>query len=405
MTHPSRVRVSGPLEPFAAAFAHELWRQGYTPISAVLQMRLMADVSRWLRDEGLDPRCFCTREVERFLCARRAAGRSSHLSGKAMKPMLSFLRGLGVVPMPSPSMPSGLVEETLERYRRYLTIERGMADASARGYLDAVDPFLRARVSSEGLHWDLDELSAADVTTFVVARCSHQSRGAAKLTVTALRSLLRFLYIEGAVKRLLTTAVPSVAGWRLAGLPKALEPGQVRRLLSSCDRRTHMGQRNFAILTTLSRLGLRAGEVAALQLDDFDWRTGEVVVRGKGNRAERLPVPTDVGEAVAAYLRRGRPATAEGRAVFIRIRAPHRALGKGGVTEVVVAAARRAGMGQIYPHRLRHTVATLMLRAGATLPEIGQILRHRRVLTTAIYAKVDRDALRTIARSWPGGVQ
>jgi len=197
-------------------------------------------------------------------------------------------------------------------------------------------------------------------------------------------------------------AVPAVAGWRLAGLPKALEPKEVRRLMSSCDRRTGTGRRDFAMLSLLSRLDLRSGEVSALSLDDIDWRAGTLVVRGKGNRVESLPLPTDVGEAVVAYLNRGRPPSAEGRTVFVRVKAPHRALSPTGVTQAVAAASQRAGLGQIYAHRLRHTAATQMLRAGASLPEIGQVLRHRRALTTAIYAKVDRDALRTIARQWPG---
>ena len=251
---------------------------------------------------------------------------------------------------------------------------------------------------------DLDDLTAASVTEFVVARCPGQSRSQAKLTVTVLRSFLRFLHCEGVTKQLLAAAVPSVAGWRLAGLPKGLEPQEVRSVLASCDRRTRTGRRDFAIMTILARLGLRSGEVSALSLDDIDWRSGTLAVRGKGNRIESLPLPTDVGEAVAAYLRRGRPARAEGRSVFIRVKAPHRALTSGGVTQVVAAAADRAGLGRVYAHRLRHTAATQMLRAGSALPEIGQVLRHRRALTTAIYAKVDRDALRTIARPWPRGV-
>lgn len=189
----------------------------------------------------------------------------------------------------------------------------------------------------------------------------------------------------------------------MAGLPKALELDQVRRLLSSCDRDTANGRRDFAILTMLVRLGLRAGEVAGLGLDDIDWRAGETVIRGKGRRTEQVPLPADVGEAVAAYLRNGRPPTAEGRSVFVRFKAPHRALSAGGVSQVVAAAGLRAGLGRIHAHRLRHTAATEMLRAGAPLSEIGQLLRHRRLLTTAIYAKVDREALRTIARPWPGG--
>jgi site-specific recombinase XerD len=219
---------------------------------------------------------------------------------------------------------------------------------------------------------------------------------------------LRWLHLTGAVAVPRATAVPSVAGWRLSGLPRGLEPAQLRTLLAACDRRTAAGRRDYAVLLLLSRLGLRAGEVAVLALDDIDWRSGEIVVRGKGNRAERLPLPADVGSAIAAYLQRGRPQTADGRSVFMRVRAPHRALSSTGVTNIVCETARRAGLGTVHAHRLRHTAATAMLRAGGTLPEVGQVLRHRSPLTTAIYAKVDRDALTVLVRPWPtrtaGGV-
>lgn len=224
------------------------------------------------------------------------------------------------------------------------------------------------------------------------------------MTVTALRSLLGFLHVDGLIPRRLTAAVPSVAGWRLAGLPKALTPTEIEALFASCDRRTSKGCRDFAVLTMLVRLGLRAGELAALRLDDIQWRAGTIVIRGKGHQVEPLPWPADVGQAVVTYLRRGRSTTAADRTVFISVTAPHRALSAGAVSEIVAAAARRASLGVIHAHRLRHTVATMLLRAGAPLPEIGQLLRHRRLLTTAIYAKVDRAALRKIARPWPGGV-
>jgi integrase/recombinase XerD len=399
---PSRIRVSGPLAMFAAGFAGELAREGYTVHSACAQMRLMAQLSRWLADEGLGAGDLRTSVAGRFLHARRAAGYTTHLSIKAMQPMLCHLRSMGAAP-PSPALVlSGPVEAALERYRSYLTVERGLGDATARSYVDAVRPFLRGRVSADGLALDFRHLTAVDVIAFVVARCPRQSRGAAKLTVSALRSLLGFLHVDGAIERSLASGVPSVASRRLVGLPKGLEADQVQRLLASCDGCTPNGCRDIAILTLLVRLGMRAGEVAALRLDDIDWRAGEIVVRGKGKCIERLPLPTDVGAAVAAYLQRGRPASAQGRTVFVRIKAPHRPLSSHGVTQVVAAAARRAGLGRIHAHRLRHTAATQMLRAGASLPEVGQLLRHRRALTTAIYAKVDRDALRTIARPWPG---
>jgi site-specific recombinase XerD len=405
MLHPTQIHVSGPLKEFAPGFANELLRQGYTANSARLQMRLTAHVSRWLACEGLDAQGLNSIEVKRFFCARCAAGHVNHRTSKALQPMLAYLRDLGVAPAPQPLSPDGPVDLVLDRFRHYLMIERGLVPSTVRGYVDAVRPFLCTMIRPNGTDLDLAQLSAADVTAFVVARCTQQSPGAASMTVTALRSLLGFLHVEGIAARSLVSAVPSVPGRRLMGLPKGLEPDQVRRLLASCDRRTHFGRRDFAILTLLARLGLRIGEVVALQLDDIDWRAGEVIVRGKGPCADRLPLPTDVGEALAAYLRRGRPSTAEGRSVFVRVRAPHRALSTAGAGAVVRAAAQRAGLPHIHPHRLRHTAATQLLRAGASLPEIGQLLRHRRVLTTAIYAKVDRDALRTIARPWPGGAR
>lgn len=404
MKDPSHVGVSGPLEPFAAGFSRSLARQGYTSTSAAFQVQLMAHLSRWLTGTGLEVRGFRATDVERFLRARRRAGYTHYLSAKAMRPMLTYLCDQGVWLPPPPPVANGAVDVAIERYRQYLVQERGLGHATAHHYVDAVRPFLRGRVSSDGVALDWESLDAAGVTAFVVARTPDQSRSAAKMTVTALRSLLGFLHADGLIARRLTAAVPSVAGWRLAGLPKALKPAEIQALLASCDRRTRTGRRDFAVLTMLVRLGVRAGELASLRLDDIDWRAGTIVMRGKGHQIEQLPWPVDVGEAVVAYLRRGRPTTAADRAVFVRVKAPHCGLSTGGVTQIVAAAARRAGLGVIHAHRLRHSVATQLLRAGASLPEIGQLLRHRRAQTTAIYAKVDRAALRSIARPWPGGV-
>lgn len=399
---PFRVRVQGPLAPFAAGFAGELARQGYTPLSAREQMRLVARLSRWLALEGMDVEGLGASEVDRFVRTRRAAGPQLR-SIKALQPLLAYLQSRGVV-LPSPRAPDDPADQLLERYQRYLAIERGLGKATADVYARMVRPFLRHRLSSDGRALDLAGLAATDVVTFVVARCPQLSRGAASLTVTALRSLLTFLHVEGLIARSLAACVPSVAGRRLAGLPKGLDCDQVQRLLTSCGRDTSNGCRDFAVLTMLVRLGLRAGEVAKLKLDDLDWRNGEILVRGKGSCIEHLPLPADVGEAVAAYLRHGRPRTAQGRTVFVRVRAPHDALTGAGVSQIVAAAGCRTGLGRIHAHRLRHTAASAMLRAGASLPEVGQVLRHRRALTTAIYAKVDREALRTIARPWPGEV-
>ncbi|MGH2744014.1 MAG: site-specific integrase [Thermoleophilaceae bacterium] len=399
MHDPSRVRVSGPLEVFASGFGTELARLGYRRVPIVFQLQLMAHASRWLGREGLGADDLTSEVVERFLVERRAAGYTNYVTARAVAPLLGYLRGLGVAPAAAPRVAVGAVEVLLADYREYLTVERGRTAGTIEGYVLAVRPFLDGRLR-DGDELDLAGLSAADVVAFVVARCPGQSRGAAKMTVTGLRSLLGFLHLRGLVGPL-ADAVPSTASWRLSGLPRALEPEQLDALLSSCDRASAGGRRDYAVLVMLARLGLRAGEVAALRLEDVDWRVGELRIVGKGRRAERLPLPEDVGEAIVCYLQDGRPATALDRSLIVRVRAPHRGLTGGGITQIVFAAAARAGIGPIHSHRLRHTAATQMLRAGAGLEEVGQVLRHRRVLTTAIYAKVDHDALRQLARPWP----
>jgi integrase/recombinase XerD len=400
MHDPSRVRVSGPLEVFASGFAAELARLGYRRTPATFQLQLTAHASRWLKREGLGADRLTSEVVERFLAERRAAGYTNYVTARAMAPLLGYLRGLGAAPAASPHLAVGAVEVLLAEYREYLVVERALTSPTVDGYVLAVRPFLDGRLRGND-ELDLAELTAADVVAFVVDRCPVQSRGAAKMTVTALRSLLGFLHLRGVVSGPLAEAVPSTASWRLSGLPRALEPERLWALLACCDRATATGRRDYAVLVLLARLGLRRGEVAALRLEDVDWRAGELRIAGKGRRAERLPLPADVGEAIVAYLQDGRPATAQDRSLIVRVRAPHRGLTGGGVTQIVFAAAARAGLGPMHSHRLRHTAATTMLRAGASLEEIGQVLRHRQVLTTAIYAKVDRDALRALARPWP----
>lgn len=313
--------------------------------------------------------------------------------------LLVYLRGLGVL-VASALAPAGPVEELLCRFRRYLEIERGLVAGSSRVYVHWVRPFVESLAGEDGL--DLAGVDAAAVRRFVVTFCAGRARRTTEVLVAALRALLRFLYFDGLVSRVLVDAVPSVAVWRLSDVPGRLDDEQVRRLLGACDRRTVQGRRDFAIVTVLVRLGLRAGAVAGLAMGDIDWRAGELTVVGKGGGSERLPLTVDVGEAIVAYLRDGRPQRTLDGAVFVRMLAPYRALSSDGVSMVVTKAARRAGLGQVGAHRLRHTAASEMLRAGAGLPEIGQVLGHRAAATTAIYAKVDRDGLRQLARPWPG---
>jgi site-specific recombinase XerD len=223
--------------------------------------------------------------------------------------------------------------------------------------------------------------------------------------VTSLRSFFRFLRQRGHLTTDLASAVPSVANWRLSHLPKSLAPEQVENLLASCDQSKTKGQRDYTILLLLARLGLRAGEVVAMTLDDLDWETGTLLVRGKGNRQERLPLPQDVGSAVVDYLRHGRPRCAT-RRLFVRLKAPLCGFSSSvAVGDVVRRALARSGLDPTFKgtHLFRHSLATRMLRGGASLGEIGDVLRHCRPETTQIYAKVDLGALRSLAPPWPGG--
>ncbi len=260
-----------------AGFAAELVRLGYRRTPATFQLQLMAHASRWLRSEGLGADGLTSDVVERFLAERRAAGYTNYVTGRAIAPLLGYLRGLGVAPPASPRLAVGAVEVQLADYREYLAVERALTADTIEGYALAVRPFLDGRLR-DGDELDLGGLSAADVVAFVVARCPAQSRGAAKMTVTGLRSLLRFLHLRGVVSGPLADVVPSTASWRLSGLPRALEPEQLDVLLACCDCGAPTGRRDYAVLVMLARLGLRAGEVAALKLEDVDWRAGELVI-------------------------------------------------------------------------------------------------------------------------------
>jgi integrase len=313
---------------------------------------------------------------------------------------LGYLRELGVVPVAAPRVVDGPLELLLEDYRRYLFDQRGLCEHTVFDvYEPAARLFLSGRLAAEGLA--LEGLSAADVSWFLAGECPKRGVDSAIGVVTALRCLLRYLYVRGLISAPLEWAVPGVADLRDRSLPRGLEPAAIARLLASCDRRRTVGRRDYAILLLLARLGLRAREVAALELEDVDWRRGEILVRGKGGRQDRLPLPGDVGEAIVSYLRR-RPRQ-ESRALFVRVVAPSGALERSAVSGIVRSACTRAGLPRVGAHRLRHTTATEMLKAGASLPEIAQVLRHRDQKTTSRYAKVDRKALRALARPWPGG--
>jgi site-specific recombinase XerD len=362
----------------------------------------MSHFSRWLEARGFRQNELTWERIEDFFRERRQLSYTAFRTRHALAPILQYLEiVLGFLVPPTPAPPPTALDKLLSEYERFLVEERALQPAAIRGYRDRARRFLVEEVGSECL--ELNEIRADDITSFILCYSRSYSIGSTKLMVTALRSLFRFLHLRGSIEKDLAGAVPAVAGWRQSGLPKFISSRELRRLLKSCDQRTHVGRRDFAILLLLARLGLRRGEVVAIALNDIHWRQGEIIIRGKGRRDTRLPLPSDVGSAVAAYIQRGRPATAS-KAVFLSCRAPYRPLTGYAITGVLHQASDRAGLPRIGSHRLRHTAATQMLREGATLSDIAQVLRHRSIDTTAIYAKVDHQRLRELAQPWPGGV-
>lgn len=399
MVDVSRVRLSGPLAPHAEGFADWLVQQGRPPSMVLFHVRRMAYVSRWMEARKIvADRAIESSMAEAFVESLPATRHLARLRPGAFVPTWEYLRAIGVLLPAAPKPMTSDIDRLLARYCQYLSTERGLVDTTIARNVALVRPFLVAVARGDG-RLELEQLAPREVTKFVVDQAGSRPRSVPRMA-TALRSLLRFLQADGLTATGLVPAVPTVARRRLATLPKALPPQQVAALLASCDQDTVVGLRDFAILKLMSRLGLRTGEIARLQLEDIDWRRGEVAVTGKANRNERLPVPGDVGDAIVAYLR-ARPTT-PARTVFVRTGAPYRRMSRNAVTNVAARAARRTGLGTLHGHRLRHSAATAMLHAGASLDEIGQVLRHRHVLTTTIYAKVDIAALRTVARPWPG---
>jgi site-specific recombinase XerD len=399
MTKVSKVCVAGPLAPFAEEFGLRLRDLGYTPLSTVNQLRLMAQLSRWLEAHRLDTADLSDERVDGFLAARRAAGYTGLVSRRGLVPLLEFLTDRGELAVTEPVPSASGSEQLLARFHRYLLEERGLAASTADAYV------LRARRFLAGAAPDgqLGEVSTADVTRAVLEVSAALSVGSAQMFVAALRSFLRFCHIEGLVGADLSAAALTVTGRRTSSLPQAMTSRDVEALLCSCDRRTAVGRRDHAVIVTLLRLGLRASEVATLSLDDIDWRAGEIVVHGKGPRKDRLPLPVDVGEAITGYLQRGRPTTTR-REVFLTAIAPIAALQRGAVSSIVRRACVRAGLPPVGAHRLRHTAACEMVAAGVPLTEIGQVLRHRSLTSTSRYARVDVDGLRSLAQPWPTGV-
>lgn len=399
MSDPLRVRMSGPLSVFAAGFRDEIEGRGYRPGAVAKQLQLMAHVSRWLAAHELEPAALDREQIAEFVAERRTS--HTHLASvRGLKALLGHLRALGVVPPEGSREAATTAGELLDRYADHLRLRRGLKASTIRNYTNHAREFLADRERRLGGP-ALGTLNVAAVNDYMLRESRRVSVSSTQAAAGGLRSFLGFLHVEGVIDRDLAVAVPTVAKWRLVSLVRAVDPVLLARLLGSCDRATTVGRRDFAILTLLSRLGLRIGEVAALRLGDLDWRAGELVINGKGERQERLPLPVDVGEVIVDWLHEGRPDCAS-RFVFVRSRAPHVGLHPTSLNAVVARACQRAGAPATTAHQLRHTAATEMLRAGAGLREVGQVLRHRGSEVTSIYAKVDRRALAALVQPWPG---
>jgi site-specific recombinase XerD len=393
-----------PLSSHIDGFAALLHRQGYVAESVRQKCVLLTALSQWLNGRGLPLDMLDEALVSQFHKDNSRPDHQRMRRGHAAttSQILNYLRDLGCIATPSVTAASTPLDVLLGDFARFLRTERGLSPATLKNYLPIVRRFLVHCADNKALHFD--ELRATDVYGFIIRWAKRDSLGRAKLMVTAVRSFLRFLQQRGILATDLAAAVPSVANWRLSHLPKTLPPDQVEQLLASCDQDTPAGQRDYAILLLLARLGLRGGEIVAMTLDDLDWESSEIVVRGKGQRLARLPLPPDVGSALAGYLRHVRPVCST-RRVFIRMQAPLRGLrGPSTICCIVRRALKRAGVTSNFKgaHLLRHSLATNLLRRGASLDEIGQLLRHSQPNTTQIYAKVDIVALRSIGLAWPG---
>ena len=394
-----RVEVEGPLRPFASGIGEFLRAEGYLEESARILMRLVADLSRWLGERGLGAGDLGAEVIEEFF-AGGGGRRCQRWSPRSLSAIVAYLYSLGVIP-PRDESRFGRTRaeaELLEAFGQWCVAQRGLTRTTTDQYVVRVAVFL-------GM-WRPDgdvrvvELDGRAVLATVRAASEVMPAPSLRCMVTALRSFLRFLFVTDRVSVSLVRTVPALKSWPRTALPSAIPADDARGLVASCDTATGRGRRDAAVLLILVRLGLRAAEVARLELEDIDWRRGEMTIKGKGGRGDVLPVPVEVGEALAAYLHDGRLSSSS-RAVFLTAVAPIRPLSSDGIALVVRRACERAGLGNIGPHRLRHTLATETLHAGAPMAEVAQLLRHADQATTSIYAAADVAAVAALARPWP----
>lgn len=388
-----RRRKPGRMGPFIEGYRGWLAGRGYTSATVINMLAMAGGLGRWMDTHEVEPAELDREVITEFRDAMRAAGMRCVPGSRGLDPLLDYLEHAGVLIRPlAPATP---VDALVARYRTWLVADRGLADATVVRYVKLARTFLTRQVGA------VESLTGREIVAFLLAEAQRLSVGSVKGRVAELRSLLKFLHLQGLTPGSLATVVPPVAGWRDTGVPKAIPAEDVQRLLDSCDRSDPIGIRDYAILMLVARLGLRSAEVARLKLSDIDWRTGQIVLSGKASRQDAMPLPCDVGDALSDHLSQERPSTPL-RQVFLAAKAPTRPIPPGLVSDVTHRACDRAGLARVGAHRLRHSLATEMLRRGAKIVEVSQVLRHRDLATTAIYAKVDFATLRGIAQPWPG---
>ena len=398
-----RQQHEGPLGFHIDAYEALLREHGYSRASTYVHLHIVADLSRWLKRRKLDVDDVDERMMGHYLQSRRHFVDGYRGASSIPAKFFGMLRDRGIINHKSMPVAVDACEVAIANFKQYLSQERGLSVSIQCNYTRFAHQFLRERFGRGAVQFST--LSATDVTEFVRRHAHKGSARSAQRIVGSLRAFLRYLRYQGEITTDLAACVPRVANWSYSTLPRFLQPGQVQKVLDHCDRRSTLGLRNYAILLLLARLGLRACEIVAMTLDDIDWKAGHLIVRGKGGQRAQMPLSAEVGRAIVVYLRQGRPSCAS-RRLFIREHAPRVGfVNSAAVSTLVQRALADAGVDS--PHTgayvFRHSLATEMLRQGASLGEIGQLLRHANPDTTQIYAKVDVHALRRLARRWPGG--
>lgn len=394
----------GPLGDYVDLYAAQLLREGHCYQSGARCIRIVSDFSQWLACKHFDIHEVDEHLVGRYLRFRAQCQQPFCSDRPALCRFLELLRQIHVIAPPIPTPPK-LLEQIEQDFERYLLRERGLSRSTVIRHRPPLRMFLQ-EYCGEGTA-SFSRLSAADIVRFVADHAHDQSPRTARSMCWTLRAFTRYLLYRGYIVDDLAVAVPSVRTWRFGPLPEYLSPSQVQLVLDSCDRTSAIGKRDYAVLLLLARLGLRANEVATLALEDIDWHSGLLTVRGKGRQLAVMPILSEVGIALTDYLQHGRWTT-DSRRVFIRSLAPHRGFtSSSSISMIAISALERAGVDvhRKGTHIFRYSLATQLLGAGASLTEIGQVLRHQNHDTTRLYAKVDIDALRKLGLPWPGGVQ